>query len=238
MSLLSEKSEASRILVVAAHPDDEVLGCGGLIARERKRGVAVRVVFLAEGVTARHDPEDFDRPDVVAASQKRNENALVALGTLGVPESEIFVATRPCCRLDQVHQIDLVKQIERHVAEFSPTHVLTHAANDTNVDHRVAHLSVIAASRPVASVRPSSILTFEVLSSTEWNPIPFAPQVFADISLEIDAKIAGLLAYGDEARLPPHPRSPDAIRALAGYRGTQVGVSFAEAFGVIRQRWD
>ena len=230
--------DSNRILVIAAHPDDEVLGCGGLIARERKRDVAVRVVFMAEGVTARFDPEEFNLPEVVAASRQRNDNAIVALGKLGVQSSEVFTNSKYCCRLDQVPQIDLVKSVEQHLDDFRPTHVLTHAAHDTNVDHRLSHLSVIAACRPVRRAKPRSILTFEVLSSTEWNPIPFEAQVFANITEEIDAKIEGLLAYGDEVRQPPHPRSSRVIRALAEYRGAQIGVNFAEAFGVIRECWD
>jgi LmbE family N-acetylglucosaminyl deacetylase len=230
-------SRPDRILVVAAHPDDEVLGCGGVIARQCKRDVDVRVIFLAEGITARYDPSRFKEARVVDEIRKRNDNATKALGLLGVKADEIYTESRLCCRLDQVPHIDLIKQIERHLDDFSPSHVLTHGANDTNIDHRQAHQAVISACRPTRTRNPSAILTFEVLSSTEWNPIPFPACVFADISDEIDIKVAALLAYDGEARPEPHPRSPGVIKSLAGYRGTQIGVRFAEAFGVIRQQW-
>lgn len=227
---------SERILVIAAHPDDEVLGCGGTIAHHVSRNEPVRIVFLAEGVLARYDPAEFERDDVRAASERRNANARKALGILGVAPDEVFLAKRPCCRFDQVPQIDLVKQIERHVSDFRPSRLLTHAAHDVNVDHRMTYGAVIAATRPISSVKPRMILSFEVLSSTEWNTAaPFAPTVFQDIAAFIDRKIEALAAYDDEMRPEPHPRSPEVVRALSAFRGAQVGLRHAEAFSLIRQ---
>lgn len=224
-----------RALVVAAHPDDEVLGCGGTIARHCDRGDAVRVLFLAEGVTARYEPSAFNTDEVRAASARRNANAAKALAILGVSKDEVIVSGRLCCRLDQVAQIDVVKEVERHLKDWRPARVFTHAAHDTNVDHRLAHDAVIAACRPLYAFPMRSILTMEVLSSTEWNPSqPFPALVFADISAQMDRKIQALTAYGDEMRAAPHPRSEAVLRALATFRGAQIGVRYAESFGVIR----
>ncbi|MGB8276151.1 MAG: PIG-L deacetylase family protein [Alphaproteobacteria bacterium] len=224
-----------RVLVVAAHPDDEVLGCGGTIARVRGRGAAVRVVFLAEGITARFDPAQFDTPDVQSRMARRNANAKRALAILGVEESEIFTQTRPCCRLDQVPMIDLVKQIETHIRDWRPTCLLTHSAHDPNVDHRLAFDAVLAASRPSKDSALKAVLSFEVLSSTEWNPAhPFAPTYFVDITDTIERKIAAMAAYEDEMRQPPHPRSPEVIRAQARLRGAQAGADYAEGFALLR----
>jgi len=228
-------SAQENILIVAAHPDDEVLGCGGAIAKHRAMGDAVRVIFLAEGVTARYDPDEFDRPDVQAAIKRRNDNAVRALSILGVPQENVFVSQRYCCRLDQIPLIDLVKQIEGHIEQFAPTILFTHALHDTNVDHGLAHRAVLAATRPTANRALRTINAFEVLSSTEWNPTrPFPASAFYDISDVMDLKVAALLAYEDEVMPPRHPRSETTLRALATYRGAQVGVRYAEAFQLIR----
>ena len=221
--------------MVAAHPDDEVLGCGGTIAYHRAKADYVRVVFLAEGITARYSRDEFQTSRVVEESERRNENAIRALEILGVANEEVFTSERFCCRLDEVPQIELVKEVEHHVREWQPTRLFTHAADDPNVDHGLAHRAVIAAARPVVSPPLRSILTFEVLSSTEWNPTrPFPASIFTDITDQIELKVQALAAYEDEMRASPHPRSEEVVRALAKYRGAQIGVSFAEAFSVIR----
>lgn len=233
---MTVSSDRRRLLVVAAHPDDEVLGCGGTIARYRDVGDDVRVVFLAEGVTARFDPSQFDTPEVRERSARRNANALRAMAVLGVPPDQVFVEQRPCCRLDQVPQIDLVKQIERHIADFRPTELFTHAAADTNVDHRMAHQAVLTAVRPLNRTYLETVAAFEVLSSTEWNPtVPFPATLFYDIGVGMERKVAALAAYEDEMMPAPHPRSETVLRALAQYRGAQAGVAYAEAFSIIRQ---
>jgi LmbE family N-acetylglucosaminyl deacetylase len=230
-----KKTLTERVLVVAAHPDDEVLGCGGTIAKMRSRGCDVRVVFLAEGITARYVPEQFTDPDVLRRIAKRNANALKALAILGVPSNECFVGSRYCCRLDQVPLIDLTKEIESHIREFRPTMMLTHATDDTNVDHGMVHRAVLAAARPLQGQPLRTLCSFEILSSTEWNPPrPFAPTLFHDITGFIDTKIAALAAYEDEMLPSPHPRSPEVLRALATYRGAQAGLKFAEGFALIR----
>ncbi|WP_339859768.1 PIG-L deacetylase family protein [Thalassospira alkalitolerans] len=228
-----------RILVVAAHPDDEVLGCGGVISKARSVNIPVRVIFLAEGITARFAPEDFDSQEVRSKIDRRHRNGTKAMKLLGVDEKEIFFNTRYCCRLDSVPQIDITKEIEDHIHDFLPTKIYTHSEADANVDHRCAFWSMLAASRPIPSRPTVDVLTFEVLSSTEWNPtVPFAPNVFVDISQWLEAKLAAMVAYEDEMHLAPHPRSEEVIRALATYRGTQCGVKAAEGFRLVRSLAD
>ncbi|HQF29813.1 MAG TPA: PIG-L family deacetylase [Hyphomicrobiales bacterium] len=227
----------ARLLVVAAHPDDEVLGCGGTIARFRSAGAAVRVVCLAEGITARFEPHQFDQPDVVAQISERAANGRRAIARLGVLDAEIFLEERRCCRMDALSEIDLVKGIERHARDFAPTVVLTHAAHDTNIDHRLVHTAALAAFRPYHFRDLAALLAFEVLSSTEWNPTaPFRADFFVNVSESIDVKIEALSVYGDEMVASPHPRSEEAVRSLARYRGCQAGMEWAEAFQTIRVR--
>ena len=224
-----------RILVVAAHPDDEVLGCGGTIARFRDSGAAVRIIFLAEGITARYQVAQFSDPDVILKSERRNRNAFTAAKILGVPPDQVFVEKRNCCRLDQMPLIDLVRQIEGHIEDFLPTRLFTHAADDPNVDHGLAHRAVLAAVRPLARPSLKVVYAFEVLSSTEWNPLrPFQSQAFFDVTTTIDRKVQALAAYDDEMRLPPHPRSEEVVRAQARFRGAASGSHYAEGFQLIR----
>lgn len=225
-----------RILVIAAHPDDEVLGCGGTLSKYSDVGSRIRVVFLAEGITARYQPEEFTNPEVVEQIELRNQNAFRAADILGIPRDQIFTSTRSCCRLDQLALIDLTKSIEEHLTDFLPTRVFIHSPHDPNVDHQVAHRASLAALRPIRDSQPKAVYAFEVLSSTEWNPMqPFTPNFFTGIGkIGLDRKVAALAAYGDEMRPSPHPRSPQVIKALASFRGSQAGLMFSEAFTLIR----
>ncbi|MCC9624267.1 PIG-L family deacetylase [Thalassospira sp. MA62] len=228
-------SSDERILVIAAHPDDEVLGCGATLAKYRASGSPVRVVFLAEGVTARFSPDQFDSPEVREKSARRNANALRAMAELGIEANDVFLAERPCCRLDQVPLIDLTKQIEAHIRDFQPTRLFTHSSDDPNVDHGMAHRATLPAVRPLSDQSLKAVFAFEVLSGTEWNPLkPFAPTVFHDVSEFMEQKVAALAAYEDEMLPAPHPRSPEVLQALGRFRGAQAGVPYAEGFVLIR----
>jgi LmbE family N-acetylglucosaminyl deacetylase len=227
--------QSLRTLIVAAHPDDEVLGCGGTIARLRDVDAPVRVLFLAEGITARYDPPQFSDAKVLAEIQQRNLNASKALDLLGVPKAEVFTAQRYCCRLDEVPLIDLSKEIERHIRDFKPQRLFCHAPDDVNVDHRLCHQAALAAARPLNQGALKAMFAFEVLSSTEWNPLkPFPATAFVDITTTLDRKVAAMAAYEGEMRSAPHPRSGEVIRALATYRGAQAGVTAAEGFALVR----
>tara|TARA_R110002096_G_scaffold94635_6_gene212938 strand:- start:34986 stop:35693 length:708 start_codon:yes stop_codon:yes gene_type:complete len=224
-----------KILVVSAHPDDETLGCGGTIARYLHEGADVRVIFMAEGITARFDDTELQTEKVKKISHIRNSNAIKALSCLTLDEKNIYLNDNYCCRLDTVPQINLVKLIEHHIKDFKPDIVFTHSKNDTNIDHRITFQVSLAATRPIFDKTIKAIYSYEVLSSTEWNyPNPFLANHFIDISDYIDKKILAMQAYEDEMREIPHPRSEEAIKALASYRGCQSGLRYAEAFTLIR----
>ncbi len=218
------------VLVVAAHPDDEVLGCGGTIARLAAAGRAVHVLLLADGENSR---SAVDRSGVATgAVAARNAAAKQACRILGCTSVESLAL--PDNRMDGLVLLDVAKEIEARIARHAPTTLLTHHGGDVNVDHRVAHQAVIVACRPVPGHSVRELLFFEVPSSTEWRPPgsadSFAPNYFVDVSVTLDRKMMALDAYASELRDFPHPRSRPAIETLARWRGATVGVAAAEAF--------
>lgn len=219
-----------RILVVAAHPDDEVLGCGGSIARWVKEGHLVHLLLLADGEGARTDMKNGG--NVIERIRHRHRAADEAAKILGVTSISRF--DFPDNRMDGVELLDVIKAIEGVIETERPDCVLTHHAGDVNVDHRVAQEAVLAACRPQPGHCVRQLLFFEVPSSTEWRPAAsgqvFAPNFFVNISETLDAKLDALQAYRDELREFPHPRSINAVEALARWRGASSGVSAAEAF--------
>ena len=221
-----------RVLVVAAHPDDEVLGCGGTIARHRSEGDDVTLLFLADGVGARDGLTGGDTD-----LQIRRTAGIAAASLLGAAPP--IYLDYPDNRLDTVPLLDLVQAVERVAGKFHPTRVYTHHFGDLNVDHRVCHQAVLTAFRPAPGQSVRSIYAFEVPSSTEWSfgcqPQGFQPNHFVDISSFIAAKIEAMELYEIELRPFPHARSIGAIEALATWRGVTIGCKAAEAFTVIRQ---
>lgn len=219
------------LLVLAAHADDEALGCGGAIAKAARAGTPVIAAFLTDGVGAR-SPDTAD----TAASHRRRQSTLRAAEALGV--GEVRFASFPDNQLDQVPLLQLARHVEALVAEFGPRTVLTHHAGDLNIDHRLACQAVATACRPQPGHPVRHLWSFEVASSTEW-PFPqaaatFAPSGFVDITATLDAKLAALDAYGEEMRHWPHARSSEAVTALARWRGATIGCDAAEAFVVQR----
>ncbi len=224
-----------KILIIAAHPDDEVLGCGGLIAKRVSKKNKVRVVFLAEGVTSRYSKDNLKSPEVIKKSKKRNDNAFSALRQLGIRKKDVYISENPCCRLDDFNQLEIIKLIEKHIKQFKPNEIFTHSHSDTNIDHRIAYQATVTATRPVYNFKIDLVASFEVLSSTEWNYTKsFTPNYFEDISGFIKKKINAMRQYKDELRPFPHPRSIESIKSLSNYRGVQSGYENAEAFQIIR----
>jgi LmbE family N-acetylglucosaminyl deacetylase len=216
------------VLVVAAHSDDEALGCGGTIAKHVAQGDSVYAVFLADGVTSR-----------VAASEKeqaeRDFAAKQAHKVLGIKQS--FMLGFPDNRMDTVPLLDIVQKLEQVVTDVKPQIVYTHHNGDLNIDHRVTHQAVLTACRPVPGSSVKEIYTFEVLSATEWNnPLvrPFMPCVFIDITEYLQTKMNALAEYNLEMRESPHSRSLENAKRLAELRGSSVGVNAAEAMMAIR----
>lgn len=215
----------SSILVVAAHPDDEVLGCGGTIARHCEAGDRVTVLILADGVTSRTSNAGTELEERKGAAECANK-------ILGV--HDLIMLAYPDNRMDDSTLLEVVKDIEQVIARCRPDTIYTHYAGDVNIDHRRVHDAVVAACRPQPGHCVRRVLFCETPSSTEWRPpashSAFAPNWFVDISRTLNVKLRALAAYQDELREFPHPRSLRAIEHLAGWRGAIVGVAAAEAF--------
>ncbi|MFA6121751.1 MAG: PIG-L deacetylase family protein [Sideroxydans sp.] len=217
-------------LVIAAHPDDEVLGCGATIARLADEGWSVHVVIVAEGATSRNVMRDPALHEQELSELARC--AEVANGILGA--ASVKLLSLPDNRMDGMELLDVVKIVETEIERHRPGVVLTHHAGDVNVDHRVLHDAVITACRPQPGHSVRTLLFFEVPSSTEWRPaasgMQFSPDYFYDVTDSLDRKLAALNAYAPEMRAFPHPRSVKAVEHLAGWRGATIGCAAAEAF--------
>jgi LmbE family N-acetylglucosaminyl deacetylase len=216
------------VVVVAAHSDDEALGCGGTIARHASAGDTVHVIFLADGVTSRIGVSQ-------SSHSKREAAAAQAHKCLGV--SSVNYLGFPDNRMDSVPLLDIVQRLECVLAPLAPEIIYTHYHGDLNIDHRITHQAVMTACRPVPEGTVREIYAFEVMSSSEWGgpcSEPFIPQLFVDITPYLDVKIASLAAYQIEMRPLPHSRSVEHLRAMALHRGCSVGLYAAEAFMVIR----
>jgi LmbE family N-acetylglucosaminyl deacetylase len=221
------------VLVVAAHPDDEVLGAGGTIARHAAAGDPVVMLLLGEGVTSRHPTRESAPAGEVDALRGRARAAGAALGV-----KDIRFEALPDNRFDRLDLLDVVKRVEAVVADVRPRVVYTHHPGDLNVDHQVAFRATLTATRPLPGGPVAELLAFEVLSSTEWafgrtGPV-FAPTLFVDVTATLDAKLQALGCYGDEIRPAPHARSLEAVRAAAVRWGATAGLAAAEAFEIVR----
>ncbi len=226
---------ADSVLVVAAHPDDEVLGCGGTIARHADAGDQVQVLIVAEGATSRQQQRDrLQAGDELSTLAQAAQTAGSILGAAGVELLDL-----PDNRLDSLDRLDLIKRIEQHIDRHQPQLVYVHHAGDVNVDHRRLHEAVVTACRPTPGHPVRRLLSFEVASSSEWQPPgsapAFQPNWFVDISVQWQRKREALVAYASEMRPWPHARSLEALEHLARWRGAQVGVEAAEAFCLLRQ---
>lgn len=223
-----------RVLVIAAHPDDEILGCGASVAKHSQLGDIVKVVILAEGLTSRD--KQRDRTVHEAELSELAEKAQIANKLLGV--SSLTLYEYPDNRMDSLDRLDIVKVIEKHIEEFRPSIIYTHHCGDVNIDHQVVHYAVVTACRPVPEQSVKTLLFFETPSSTEWQPpgsgIPFAPNWFNDVSDTLDLKLKALEIYQSEMRPWPHARSICSIEHLSRWRGASIGVNAAEAFIVGR----
>jgi LmbE family N-acetylglucosaminyl deacetylase len=219
-----------RVLVIAAHPDDETYGLGGTIAHHVQEGDQVSVLIMTDGVTARHNHIEPQK----AAARK-------ACGTLGV--NEVHFAGLPDQRLDGMPLLEVIKPIHELVKGLCPEVVYTHHRGDANQDHRTAFAATMVAVRPTDGCSVRRVLCYEVASSTEWgapfSECTFVPNVFVDISTTLESKLAALKAYREtfqtEVKAFPHPRSPEAVLIYVQQRGVTVGMQAAEAFVLFRE---
>lgn len=219
------------VLITAAHPDDEVLGVGGTVAKLAQQGERVAVCFLTDGSFARNC-------DVAL----HMECAKKACRELGV--SRTYFLGFQDQKLDVYPILDINKKLEEVVKEVEPVVVYTHHYGDLNLDHRIACEATLVATRP-ASSPVKKVLCFETLSSTEWGApgqFPFTPNVYENIEKTFEKKKRALYHYretsANEVKEFPHPRSEEAMIALAKLRGSVVGCKMAEAFLLIRERID
>lgn len=214
-----------RILVVVAHPDDEVLGVGGTLLKHRNAGDQISILILANGEDARDSAPNVDRRLKQAREVAKKLNA------------KLFIEDLPDNQFDTVPLLSIAKLVEKVLVETQPEIIYTHFHNDLNIDHRMASQAVLTACRPQPQSSVQQIIAFETPSSTEWQIKsfePFCPNHYIDIHAEVEEKKSLLKIYEPELREFPHPRSLRAIETQATYRGVEVGLHAAEAFHIVR----
>ena len=225
-------NKKKNILVVAAHPDDEVLGCGGTIAKY-KNIYNFSCLFLTDGVSSRFPDKQKNKKSI----NTRRISAKKATKILG--KKKIFFGDFPDNSLDTVSFLSIVKFVEKYIKLIKPFRIYTHFGDDLNIDHQLASRAVITATRPKAKNKVDEILFFEVPSSTEWNfrlsKNLFNPNVFENIEKTIKIKKKALNSYHQELESYPHPRSLKAIVNLSKSRGTMSASKNAESFILARQ---
>lgn len=225
-----------RVLVVVAHPDDELLGLGATMHKLiHQHQCQVHVVILGEGITSRADNRDTKIWEKELATHRENiKNAQAAIGY-----QSVSIYDFPDNRFDSVSLLDIIKVIEKEKSSFNPEVIFTHHGGDLNIDHQRAFQAVVTACRPMKDEVVKTIITFETPSGTEWrassDPHHFMPNYFVSVAKEdIEAKIKGMQNYEFEKRTYPHPRSPEALTIQAQRWGISIGVDFAEAFCIVR----
>jgi LmbE family N-acetylglucosaminyl deacetylase len=231
------------ILVLAAHPDDEILGMGGLLKKISKNDHEIKVVFLATGITARRS-NNYNNSSTYNVNNKLEHNmknqindlqkdAKKALSILGI--KNIQFENFPDNEMDTISNLEITKKIEKIINEFNANIIYTHSQHDINIDHRQIYDATITATRPKKDSNVKEVISFEVPSSTEWYfPQKFSPNIFVDISKELKFKLKAMQAYKNELEDFPHPRSLEALEIIAKRWGTVSGFNAAEAFYLVR----
>lgn len=215
-----------KILIIAAHPDDEILGCGGTILKLKKNNL-IKVIFMTNGTDARGKNKK--------ASQKRIQGCLNLFKKLKL--NKPLILNFPDNKMDSVPLLKIVKKIEEILSKFNPEVVFTHFDGCLNIDHQITFKAAVTACRPLKKTSVKKILSFEVPSSTEWalsKDKKFQPNYYINISKHIKEKILLMKYYKDEIRPFPHSRSLKSIKTLSEYRGASAGVKNAEAFYLYR----
>jgi LmbE family N-acetylglucosaminyl deacetylase len=221
------------ILVIAAHPDDEVLGCGGTIARRVEEGHDVYIAVLGEGITSRYENRDDADQALVESLATTSREVGAFLGA-----EKVYLDDFPDNRFDTVPLLDVIKSIENIIDKVRPQVVYTQHGGDLNIDHNVVYRATLTATRPMVECPVREVYAYEVASSTEWafeefSP-PFRPNTFVEIEKTLDQKVEAMQMYETEARSYPHPRAPKSLRAIAWNWGRTAGVQAAEAFELVR----
>lgn len=224
-----------KVLVVAAHPDDEILGIGGTVAKHVANGDDVYALILGEGQTSRGLSREMVSKKIV---DELHKNTLESSKKVGY--KNVFFADFPDNRFDQIDLLDMVKCVENMVREIEPEIIYTHFSGDLNIDHQYTARAVLTATRPMKNQCVKEIYAFETLSSTEWNfdysgQSGFLPNVYVDISDFYVKKEQSIKCYVSELCEWPHPRSLEGMDVISKYRGMSVGMDRAEAFMLVRK---
>jgi LmbE family N-acetylglucosaminyl deacetylase len=225
-----------RIMIVVAHPDDELLGLGGTFHKLiDEYNVLTHVVILGEGITSRSDNRNIQFWESELAIHRKN--IYDAQKIIGYHSTSIY--NFPDNRFDSVALLDLIKVIEKEKEVFRPEVIFTHHGGDVNIDHQRTFEAIITSCRPVDNECVNTIITFETPSGTEWrsptDPWHFLPNFFVRINeTNLEAKIKGMECYEFERRNYPHPRSPKALKIYAQRWGIIIGSEYAEAFCLVR----
>ncbi len=231
-----ESLRGKRILIVVAHPDDELLGLGATMNRLiNEEKIKTHVVILGEGITSRADNRDPTKWNNELVIHKNN----IKQAQKEIGYHSVSIYDFPDNRFDSVPLLEIIKVIEIEKLKFKPNVIFSHHGGDVNIDHQRTFEAVITACRPMQDESVKTIITFETPSGTEWrvpsDPRHFLPNFFVSVSEHnLEAKIKGMESYEFEKRSYPHPRSPEALKIQAQRWGIAIGKEYAEAFQIIR----
>lgn len=222
-----------KILVVAAHPDDEVLGMGGTIAKLSKAGNEVYILIVTDGSSSQY--RDSDELSKIIEDKKKETLACAKI--LGV--KEVMYGEQPDMKLDAIPHININQVIEKAIRHIQPVAVYTHFWGDVNMDHQQVYKSTLVAVRPVMGQVVKELYCYRVPSSTEWTPCKadtmFMPNVFVDIKEVAILKYEAFAKYSTELRDYPHPRSVQYLRETDKATGLKMGLYCAEEFVLLRK---
>lgn len=222
-----------KILIIAAHPDDEILGCGGMMLKALKLKSEIFVLFLGEGVSARYDLKNSLGKDSIKAREIREKEAKKVLNYLKI-KNYVF-EHRLCTRFDELPILNIVKSIENIINKFKPSIIFTHNPSEVNIDHKITYKATEIATRPINRSFLKEIYSYEIPCSGNWKfSETFKPNVFLDIEDVWKKKIKAIKFYKNELRKYPHPRSLKGVEIISRYRGLQSGIMLAEAFRLER----
>ena len=216
------------VAAIMAHPDDEVLGCGGSLTRLSRSGASVHIFILATGLTSRGPADEM----ALRALKDQAKAATVRLGA-----ATIDFADFPDNAMDSVALLKIVKQVERFVTKIKPDLIFTHHSGDINIDHDLTQRAVMTATRALPKSKPVEVLACEVLSSTEFGPADkrLQPHLYVRLTEEdVNATLEALTCYSGEIHDWPHPRSAQALEHQFRLRGAECGADAAEVFEVLR----
>ena len=224
-----------KIMVVVAHPDDEILGVGASINILQNLGAVIKVVILGEGITSRGETRDLK----IFNKQLNKHKINIKEAQACLKYQELSIYNLPDNRFDTIPLLDIIKIIEKEKEEFKPDVIFTHYMGDVNIDHQKTFEAVNVAIRPLETELVKAFICFETLSGTEWipssDPRRFTPNFYIEMEENnLKCKIDAMNCYEFEKRKFPHPRSEEGIKTRAKMWGISIGKKFAEAFQVIR----